>query len=180
MQFGLALPLLVCAIVLFVKRHNHGFGQMRLHYYAWMLLESMFYGAILGILVGAVSGLFLSASGFFSSERFLQFVINLGAGIYEEFVFRFLLLSGIIFLFAKVFNREMAASAIGVFLSALIFAGFHHLEIFDEPFAWRSFLFRFFAGLLFAGLFLFRGFGVAAYTHSFYNIFLIFRLDSNA
>ena len=39
-----------------------------------------------------------------------------------------------------------------------------------DPFTWPKFIFRTLAGVYFAGLFTFRGFGITAGTHAFYDI----------
>jgi hypothetical protein len=57
----------------------------------------------------------------------------------------------------------------------VVFAYFHYLDFFSETLAWNSFVFRLFAGTAFSLIFIFRGLGIAAYTHSLYNVFLMFR-----
>jgi membrane protease YdiL (CAAX protease family) len=54
--------------------------------------------------------------------------------------------------------------------TSLIFAAAHHLGAQGEPFQWYAFVFRATAGLFFATLFLFRGFGIAAGTHTAYDM----------
>jgi membrane protease YdiL (CAAX protease family) len=58
-----------------------------------------------------------------------------------------------------------------VLISSLAFALYHYLG--NEAFSWRSLVFRTVAGVYFAGLFLLRGFGVTAFSHSCYDIFVI-------
>ena len=42
-----------------------------------------------------------------------------------------------------------------------------------RPFEVRSFLFRLIAGLFFSALYLLRGFGITAWTHALYDVFLL-------
>jgi len=64
---------------------------------------------------------------------------------------------------------------VAVLISSVVFAGFHYLDIFGEEFLRSTFVFRCVSGLVLAALFLIRGVGVTVYTHSFYNLFLMFR-----
>ena len=57
-------------------------------------------------------------------------------------------------------------------LAALLFSAFHYIGPYGDAWALQSFLFRALAGLAFSVLFLVRGFGVTAWTHALYDIFL--------
>jgi hypothetical protein len=65
---------------------------------------------------------------------------------------------------------------VAALLAALLFSAFHYVGPYGDPWTLSSFVFRFLAGLLFSVLFLLRGFGIAAWTHALYDIFLfVFR-----
>ena len=53
------------------------------------------------------------------------------------------------------------------------FAAQHHPPLGCEPFAAAKFMFRAAAGLYLAGLFFYRGFGIAAGCHAFYNVIVV-------
>jgi hypothetical protein len=57
-------------------------------------------------------------------------------------------------------------------LGALIFSAFHYIGPFGDRFTLASFTFRAVAGLLFSGLYVLRGFGITAWTHALYDVFL--------
>ncbi|MFQ5636421.1 MAG: type II CAAX prenyl endopeptidase Rce1 family protein [bacterium] len=140
------------------------------------VLESLLYGLLLGVIIGGITGFFLSQQSLSAETRVIELVMNLGAGIYEEFIFRFILLSGLVSFFKKTMPRKyIIGYGVAVIISSLIFAASHHLPVFVEPMLYEAFLFRFFAGICFAAIFIFRGYGVAAYSHSFYNLFLMLR-----
>jgi hypothetical protein len=64
---------------------------------------------------------------------------------------------------------------VGVFAvvsAALIFAAFHYIGPYGEPLALGSFTYRTVGGVLFSGLYLLRGFGITAWTHALYDVFL--------
>jgi len=130
----------------------------------------------LGLVVGSLTDVSLGAREIlFNQSKINSLVLSLGAGIYEEFVFRFLLITGIFWILKNTLRNKFVIYSIAFFLSSLFFSLFHYLELFNEPFQVNSFLFRFTAGSVFAIIFIFRGYGIAAYSHSLYNILLMFR-----
>jgi hypothetical protein len=145
-------------------------------------------GTLLGMaLEGAAWGLPLLVIGTLSARWMAQylplmtgqgdwrtlFVLSLGAGIYEEMVFRLVALTLLHLLLMDVLRmRKTAAYLLMVSVSSLAFALYHYLGA--EPFSWRSLVFRTVAGVYFAGLFLTRGFGITAFSHSCYDIFVIY------
>lgn len=99
---------------------------------------------------------------------------SFGAGIYEELVFRLICITLLVILLIDI-ARLPRAFAAGVIIaaSALLFAAQHHPPLGAEPFNIVRFSFRTGAGLYLAGLFVFRGFGIAAGCHAFYNVLLV-------
>ena len=101
-------------------------------------------------------------------------VAYLGAGIYEETLFRLLCLP---LLWAVGWGLGMSRGwslAVAMALTSCLFSAAHHWGPHGEPFSWYCFGFRTAAGLCFAGIFLFRGFGIAAGTHALYDILVVF------
>ena len=104
-------------------------------------------------------------------------VTGVGAGIYEELVFRLILICVLMVFFQDLIGlNHQNAIVLSVLISAALFSAHHHI-IFIEgqlgrsaPFNWTEFGFRTVAGVYFAALFAIRGFGIAAGTHAFYDI----------
>jgi membrane protease YdiL (CAAX protease family) len=99
-----------------------------------------------------------------------QLITFLGAGIYEEALFRLALFSGLLGLLRMV---EMPASlALGgaALASALLFSAAHHIGPYGQDYTNFVFLFRLAAGLYFAALYQCRGFGIAVGAHACYNV----------
>lgn len=95
-----------------------------------------------------------------------------GAGVYEEMLFRLLLVPPLA-QSAKHFGAPRAwGIAAVVLLTSLVFSGAHYVGPHGDAFDAFTFLFRFTAGAFFAVLFVFRGFGIAAGTHALYDIFV--------
>lgn len=101
---------------------------------------------------------------------FRRFVGFMGAGIYEELLFRLMLLPVIAALLRWCGVPLGWSLAGGAVLSSLIFSGAHHLGMQGEIFDWYPFVFRTVAGLFFSALFVYRGFGIAAGTHAAYDM----------
>ena len=144
---------------------------------AFLFLESTFYAVVVTIIITPLLHIALNTVSLAVNHLKVDtLVVHIGSGVFEEFYFRFLLLSLLVFVFQKGFHfKKIIAMIIAVLLSSVAFSLFHFVGVFKEVFHLEAFLFRFVAGILFAVLYIYRGFGVAVYTHSFYNIFLMFR-----
>lgn len=100
-----------------------------------------------------------------------QLMVSLGAGIYEELLFRVILVGGLSLLGSRVFGWSPRGAAIfAVILSALLFSSFHYVGVYGDTLRLSSFLFRFLAGLVFSTLYVLRGFGITAWTHALYDV----------
>jgi membrane protease YdiL (CAAX protease family) len=99
-----------------------------------------------------------------------RLVTFIGAGIYEEILFRFLLFSGLTILLRLALTPRFQALLIAAVISAFVFAAAHHVGPYGEPMNSYVFLFRFMAGMYFAAVYHFRGFAVAAGAHACYDV----------
>ena len=104
-------------------------------------------------------------------------VTGVGAGIYEELLFRLILICALMLLFQDVFGWGKNNSIVlAVLISAALFGAHHHIDFLSgrpnqgDLFDWAKFTFRTMAGVYFAVLFAIRGFGITAGTHAFYDI----------
>jgi membrane protease YdiL (CAAX protease family) len=159
-------------------------GGIRPRYFLLMAGESVAYALMFGLVAGTLTALLLPRSALVAALGSAglagpalglpaQLLVSLGAGIYEELLFRVILVSGLILLGRKVFGwSASAASAFAVLAGALIFSGFHYVGAYGDGFTLASFTFRTVAGLLFSGLYVLRGFGITAWTHALYDVFL--------
>jgi hypothetical protein len=156
------------------RRHP---GPLERRYFLAMLGESLAYAALFGGAVSMLTALLLSpplmaVQGTEPARLGLgaQLVVSLGAGIYEELLFRVLLVSGLTSLGLVLGWRRPVAVGVAVGLSALIFSGFHYVGPYGDPLTLASFTFRAIAGLLLSALYVARGFGIAAWTHALYDV----------
>lgn len=104
-------------------------------------------------------------------EPALELVVSyLGAGVYEETLFRLLAFSGLLTALRLAELPGAWCFVLAAGASALLFAGAHHLGPHGEPFTAPHFAFRTFAGLYFAGIYHGRGFGIAVGAHALYDV----------
>jgi hypothetical protein len=97
----------------------------------------------------------------------LRFV---GAGVYEETIFRLVGFSLLRLLFLAGDLRPRWAEALAAVTSSLLFAAAHHYGSGHEHINITVFLYRALAGLYFAALFQVRGFGIAVGAHAGYDV----------
>ena len=98
-----------------------------------------------------------------------QIVTYVGAGIYEETLFRLILFAGLCRLLRYMFGL-LVAVILAAAASALLFSAAHHVGPFGDPFDGYVFLFRTIAGVYFAVLMETRGFGIAVGAHACYDV----------
>jgi membrane protease YdiL (CAAX protease family) len=106
------------------------------------------------------------------ADGFRRAVRYLGAGIYEEAIFRLVLFSTMLGVLARVEAKGWLASVAAAVVSAVLFSAAHYWGPYGEPYTNYTFLFRLMAGIYFAFLFRHRGFGVAVGSHACYNVMI--------
>lgn len=179
----LNLGLLAAFAIFLVVRRKHSTFHPRI--WPYVIAESSVYAFFFGAaVIGSMSLLGLDvllASGdtsqIASMGVFSKFILSIGAGLYEELVFRLFLMGGMFWAGIRLLNLPSWLSALSALLiSSIIFSAIHHVGSLGEPFVLGTFMFRVFAGILLAAIYHLRGFAVAVYTHAIYDIIvLVFR-----
>jgi len=107
-----------------------------------------------------------------STQLMLQRLVGYcGAGLYEEVLFRLLMLPVLAWGLVRLMGVSRSTAAGGaVILSALLFSAAHYVGAHGDVFDLYSFTFRAVAGMFFGVLFLVRGFGISAGTHAVYDV----------
>ncbi|GAB5520549.1 MAG: CPBP family glutamic-type intramembrane protease [Rhodothermales bacterium] len=185
----LALGLVVIAIgiaIYMVERKKQ--IPLKPKYFGWMIGESLIYGVVLAFIISSVVGwLFFMAPTVTSPLFFVpqgldgvglptKLALSIGAGLYEELVFRVILVGGMFWGLKQLMNNTNAAYVIAAVVGALIFSWVHYTGSLGDPFTLSSFSFRFLFGLALNALYLVRGFGVAAWTHALYDVLVVTNL----
>jgi hypothetical protein len=178
---GMAILAVIIFVWVYRKDAAHRKQGLYPGYFLGMLAESAVYAFLFGgVIVRAMQLLMprflmnLQTGGISAQSVGLQFMGSLGAGVYEELLFRVLIMGGLTLLGVRLMKMKPGAAFFGAMLiSSLIFSGFHYIGPLRDTFTVASFTFRFLAGILLAVIYRTRGFGVAAYTHAFYDLLLV-------
>lgn len=97
-------------------------------------------------------------------------VAYLGAGIYEELLFRLVLLSLVIGAMRAAGAPRRLGLLVAIVCTSLLFSAAHYIGASGETVRWFSFAFRFLAGTFFAVIYVYRGFGIVVGAHAGYDI----------
>ena len=172
----------VIAVSIFlIARDLKRAGRLEPRVFVWMTAEAVALALVFGLVIGTVTAKLLSP---FSPLAILgaqpkmgvgaRLMLSLGAGLYEELLFRVLLVSGLLLLARRVMRLgPRLANTFAVGLGALIFSAFHYIGPFGDPLRLDSFVFRTIAGIAFSALYVFRGFGITAWTHALYDVIVL-------
>jgi hypothetical protein len=180
LAFGVLLVGTGLALVIRDRRRS---GPLAGRVFVLMALESVVYALVFGLVVGTLTGLLLGGVVLASGATTVaagpaggfatQLMISLGAGIYEELLFRVLFVGTLAWAGRQLLGWSPAAAGISAtVIGALVFSAFHYIGPYGDRLDLASFTFRTIAGVLFSGLYLLRGFGITAWTHALYDVFL--------
>lgn len=197
--FALGIPVLLIGIWIFVRERKQR-PPIRLAWFGWLIGESTVYAVVVALLVSTVIGLVFAFYPVIAPEFALalsaaaaqppalpaamvqatnslstpmMLVLSIGAGLYEELVFRVILVGGLFWILNKGMTRSWMAYTVAALVGALLFSAVHYVGALGDPFTLASFSFRFLFGLALNGIFLARGFGVAAWTHAIYDVLVV-------
>lgn len=132
--------------------------------YARMLAEATAWAALLVGIAAVTTPALLTVSPLVH-----HLIAGIGAGVYEEVLFRFLVLGGLILILGGALGgRPVGVVPFAIIVSALLFSAAHH-TIGGEPWTLRVFLFRALMGVMLGWIYWARGLGIVVYTHALYN-----------
>ena len=145
-------------------------------YLIWMMFESFFWSIILFFFMSNINLFLMNPNGEYLIQ---QITLAIGAGIYEEFFFRVLLILILSSLLALIFKwNKNTNKFVGMVIAAGIFSAFHFLGDFGDFFSFKIFMIRFLAGLILGLLYFFRGFGITAWSHAIYDIIILIKVTT--
>jgi hypothetical protein len=101
---------------------------------------------------------------------FSEIVVGVGAGLFEEFLFRLVLVSLVLLLMQKLFRTPAAAAQIvAICLAAAVFAIAHPPGSGNDAKAQLEFLYRVAQGIYLGAVYLRHGFATATIAHAAFN-----------
>jgi hypothetical protein len=159
----------------------HG-GQLRGAVFLGMAAESALLAVAFGFAVGGLTSQVVHTPAlirFGQIERLglgTRLMLSVGAGLYEELLFRVVLVTGLAWIARAVFGwRAGPAGVWAVLVGAALFSAVHYIGPYGDRLTLYSFVFRMIAGVFFSALYLLRGFGITAWTHALYDVMLLAR-----
>jgi len=171
---------LVYGLTLFIILSSVGYrhrkillkGEINVRFLVLMIGESFVWCGGLLITMKGINTVFLASP--IRSNLLEQFYLSIGAGIWEELIFRLGLISVITYLINSIFSYGKSLSIfLALFLSGTVFSLFHYIGVYGDTFTWETFILRAFAGIFLGAIFLFRGLGISVYTHIIYDMVLV-------
>ena len=177
MVFEIALIVLGLVLVAHdMRRHGRHLSRM---VFVGMSLETLALAILCGVLVGGITSHLFGAMGLAIGqiERTplpVRLMLSLGAGLYEELLFRVILVGALAWGGHRVLGWSARLSGIvAVTVGALAFSAIHYVGTYGDQLTLYSFVYRTLAGVFFSALYLLRGFGITAWTHALYDIFVL-------
>ena len=172
--------IVLIGLVLVVRDLRQSRDRLRPGIFVGMLGESILLALFFGVVVGGVTrGVLrlvhpLAVPSGRELDWWTRLMLSLGAGLYEELLFRVLLVGALAAGARALLGwRATTAGVAAAVLGAAIFSAFHYIGPYGDRLEVYSFVFRMVAGLFFSGLYLARGFGITAWTHALYDVSLL-------
>lgn len=149
-----------------------------------MAVETVVWTVLLLVLMTLVGDILLSGAMQLAQETVPaevvstaaeQAVISLGAGLYEELLFRLVLITAFLWILRDGFGlRADWAAGIAIGLSALLFAVYHNDSFTGTGGVDLARILAYsIAGVFFGVVFLWRGFGIVVAAHALYDIVVL-------
>ncbi len=174
--FGIAVLLAGIAVFWYDRKKKVPF---RPRYFLWMFLESTVYAVVIAVIVSGLVYTVLPALAQAGPAGgvTMKLALSVGAGLYEELLFRVLLVGALFWVLRRLMGDRILAYTIAAVAGAFLFSLVHYIGPLGDAFRLNSFLFRMLFGLALNVLYLTRGFGIAAWTHALYDVMVMVVLD---
>ena len=157
--------------VLFLRTDDR---RLRMAFIPLIFAESIIYSIFLGTVVNKILEPLVNFPFLFSRSQLPANAITaVGAGLYEEFLFRFLLFGFLFWAGKKIFSDKVIPGILAGIVASILFSAYHYLGSLAPPFELYSFLYRMVGGMVLTAIYYYRGFAIAAYTHAFYDLWII-------
>ena len=162
----------ILLFVYFIKKPNNKF-TINYKYLLVMFVEGIIFGFLLSLLLNDIS-IFLVSGNLYQPNLLLNLYLCIGAGIWEEILFRLLLFSFLFKTLKALFkNQEIFSLFISIMISSILFSLFHYIGNNADIFNFNIFILRIVGGLFLCLLYHYRGFGIAVISHISYDFILV-------
>ena len=173
---GTVLPLFaVIAILLFWHLARKDPWDFDPPLYGGMAIESVLWGIPFFVIGMAIQRHIPSpgaGGGLAGLPWETEVVLSVGAGIYEELLFRLIAINVLSLILVDAFEIKPALGVpLVIVLSAILFSAYHYLG--TESFEFGTFAFRAAMGVFLAGIYVSRGFGITVGAHAVYDLIVV-------
>lgn len=160
-------PVVLVVVMLGWRQRAHDTWRVRTWIFAPLVAECL----VLAIPMAVLGAFFVPSRFPDGSSLGARLAAAAGAGVYEELVFRFLLVTALAWILGRWLRLwRPAALGLAVALAAVGFAACHFEPLGIDAFSWRSFGARSAAGAYLGTVFATRGLAVAGGCHAAYNV----------
>lgn len=157
--------------VLSILGRGKAFSALR---FVWVGAEGVVYAIGMRIFGGwVVDNVTLSAGDDLASGPFGSIVMSLGAGFYEELLFRVALFgvgAWVVKIMLGTGPTGLAVLAGWAIASSIAFSAWHHVGPLSDAFDTEVFVYRAACGLVLTAIYALRGFAPAVWTHTLYDL----------
>ena len=167
-------PLLIVAVLLGRHAAQKQSWTIQPKALAGMCGESVFWTIPLVVMSFLTGGVVASSLTGGDRSIFFELVTGVGAGVYEEFVFRLVFISLVMLVFEDILEfRGKIVPVLTVIVGACLFSALHFdfMGVDGLEFRWSSFIVLAAAGTLWGVLYIFRGLGIAVGSHIVWNVY---------
>ena len=163
-------------ITFIIQRKYWEETEIHSDYFLLMMVESVAWSVLIYFLMTNIYLLLMNPTG---SRLVQQVTLAVGAGIYEEFLFRVLLIAGIAVILGFIFQwSDKSRNWAAMVIAAGIFSSFHFIGEYGDFFSFNIFMVRFLAGIALGTLYFLRGFGITAWSHAVYDLIVLTRMTT--
>ena len=160
------------ALIPIAKSRARGI-KLKANYFALMFAECLAFSLVLGVVLQSILRLGGLSFGGPGSGLMQNLALSVGAGLFEEIIFRVILLNLLFLLLSPFLKKKVVTAVISVLLASFLFSLSHYVGTMADTWQLYSFMFRWAAGLLFTVLYFVRGFAITSYTHALYDIWVL-------
>lgn len=166
--------MLIISFIVFKNKDLFISSELKLSFLFGMIAESFLHSISLLVFMSLTYKLLPLSIFLFNNHIMENIYLSIGAGIWEELLFRYFLISFLLFIFNKIMYDFSSLSYIMIIIiSSALFSYYHFIGIYSDIINISIFVYRFIAGIILSIIFIFRGLGIAVYTHTFYDLYLV-------
>ena len=114
------------ALIPLAKSRSSGV-KLKANYFLLMFAEAFAYSLVLGVALQSILRLSGLAAGGPGNGALQNFALSLGAGLFEEIIFRVLLLNLLFYLLSYVFKNKVTTAVIAVLAASFLFSLSHYV-----------------------------------------------------